>query len=89
MLRNSMHLFCTGNGVDFISDSINATFAPQAQQLVVMIPIMVDELTEDIEYFGLRFSLSSTDSPSVVFRSGEITLAVGVILDDSGKYVRM
>ena len=79
-------MVCTGNGVDFVSDSVNATFAPQAQKSVVMIPIMKDELTEDIEYFGIRINLSPTDDvSSVVFRSGNITLAVGVILDDSGK----
>ena len=67
-----------------MSDSVNATFAPQEQQSVVMIPIMEDELAEDIEYFGIRFRLDPTDVLSVVFRSGEITLAVGVILDASG-----
>ena len=50
-----IHSICTGDGVDFVSDSTNATFAPQEQQSVVMIPIMEDELTEDIEYFGIRF----------------------------------
>ena len=69
-----------------MSDSINATFAPQEQQSVVMIPIMEDELTEDIEYFGIRFRLDETNTLSVVFRSGEITLAVGVILDASGTH---
>ena len=39
---------------------------------------MKDELTEDIEYFGIRISLSPTDVSSVVFRSGNITLAVGL-----------
>ena len=78
---------CTGNGVDFISDSINATFAPQSQQLVVRIPITEDELMEDIEYFSIKFSLSSTDASSVVFRSGNITLGIGVILDDYGNYL--
>ena len=67
-----------------MSDSINATFAPQEQESVVMIQIMVDKFTEDIEYFGIRFRLSQPDVPSVVFRSGQITLAIGVILDDSG-----
>ena len=79
-------MVCTGNGVDFVSDSVNATFAPQAQKSVIMIPIMKDELMEDIEYFGIRINLSPPDVSSVVFRSGNITLAVGVILDDSGKH---
>lgn len=79
-------MICTGDGVDFVSDSINATFAPQTQKSVIMIPIMKDELTEDIEYFGIRINLSPTDAFSVVFRSGNISLAVGVILDDSGKH---
>ena len=69
-----------------MSDSINATFAPQKQESVVMIPIMEDDFTEDIEYFGIRFRLSQTDAPSVVLRSGQITLAIGVILDNSGTY---
>ena len=81
-----MCVICTGDGVDFVSDSINATFAPQAQKSVIMIPITKDELTEDIEYFGIRISFSPTDAFSVVFRSGNITIAVGVILDDSGKH---
>ena len=78
------YVFCTGSGVDFVSDSINATFAPRAQQSVVMIPIIEDELMEDIEYFGIKFSLSPTDAFPVMFRSGNITLAIGVILDDYG-----
>ena len=81
-----VHSICTGNGIDFVSDSINATFAPQQQEVVVRIPIMEDELTEDIEYFGIRFRLVPTETSSVVFRSGDITLAVGVILDASGTY---
>ena len=78
---------CIGNGVDFVSDSINAIFAPQAQQSVVRIPITEDELMEDVEYFGMKFSLSPTDALPVVFRSGNITLAMGVILDDYGNYM--
>ena len=70
-------MICTGNGVDFVSDSINATFTPQAQNSVIMIPIMKDELTEDIVYFGIRINLSPTDVSSVVFRSGNTTLPVG------------
>ena len=42
---------------------------------------------EDVEYFGIRFSLSPTDALPVVFRSGNITLAMGVILDDYGNYM--
>ena len=80
-------LCCIGSGVDFISDSINATFAPQSQQSVVRIPITEDELMEDIEYFGIRFSLSPTDTLPAVFRSGNITLAIGVILDNFGNYM--
>ena len=80
-------MICTGNDDDFVSDSIYATFTPQAQKSVIMIPIMKDELTEDIEYFGIRIGLSSTDVSSVVFRSGNITLVVGITLDYSGEYM--
>ena len=85
-----LYSICAGDGIDFVSDSINATFAPQEQQSIVMIPIMNDGLTEDIEYFGIRFRLDTRETLSVVFRSGNITLAVGVILDaSSGSYVHI
>ena len=84
-----IHIFVTaGNGIDFISDTINATFAPREQQTIIRIPILEDELVEDVEYFGIRFILDSSDAVSaVVFTLGNITLAVGGILDASGMCV--
>ena len=80
-------MICTVSGVDFVSNSINATFTLQGQKSVIMIAIMKDELMEDIEYFGISIDLSPTDVSSVAFRSGNITLSVGVILDYSGEYI--
>ena len=54
--------------------------------LYIHIARYLTELTENINYFGTRISLSPTDSLSFVLISGDTTLAVEVILDDSGKH---
>jgi len=77
-----------GNGIDFVSDPVNATFLPNQQSTTVSIPLVADVEEEDTEFFGIRFLLP--ESPVrlgemvVSFQSGDITLTVGTISDGSG-----
>ena len=77
----------SGNGVDFVSDPVNATFLPNQQAATVTIPIVADDEMEDTEYFGIRFQ--PPESPArlggmvVSFQSGDIMLTVGIISDGS------
>jgi len=83
-----MQLFIiVGNGVDFVSDPVNATFLPNQQSTTVTIPLVADNMVEDTEFFGIELQLP--ESPArlggivVSFQKGDITLARGVISDGS------
>jgi len=87
-----VHLHCTvGNGIDFVSDPVNATFLPNQQSTTLTIPLVADNEEEDTEFFGIRFLLP--ESPArlggivVSFQEGDITLTVGTISDGSSKWI--
>jgi len=80
--------FIVGNGVDFVSDPVNATFLPSQQSTIVTIPLVADNVVEGTEIFGVWLQLP--ESPArlggivVSFQKGDITLACVVISDGSG-----
>jgi len=80
-------IFIVGDGIDFVSDPVNATFLPNQQRATVTIPLVADDEEEDTEFFGIELQLP--ESPArlgglvVSFQEGDITLAQGVISDGS------
>ena len=75
-----MHVV-TGNGVDYTSTPIIATFAAGATNTTINIPVTSDTITEESETFGLSFTIPSSLSHQVI--PGNITAATGNITDES------
>jgi len=76
-----------GNGTDFISDDIVATFDPGETSTSVVVPVVADDVNnEGTEFFalGLRLPNVSMDSGLIV-NLGANNVAAASILD-SGKY---
>ena len=77
--------------MDFVSDPINATFLPSQQMSTATIPLVEDDMTEDTEFFGIRFQLP--ESPTriggevVSFKAGDVTLTVGTIRDGTSMQI--
>ena len=77
------HTYCSGNGVDFDSNPIIATFTPSSRQATVQIPLTRDTQIEPRpEMFNLNLMLNTT-IPSI--RLGSISTARGIIEDSTGK----
>ena len=74
-----------GNGVDYTSTSINATFAASTTRTTINVPVTKDNIAEQSETFDLTLTISSSLSGLVI--QGQITKAVGVITDDTSKIV--
>ena len=78
-----------GGGVDYVSDSVVATFNPGDAKATVSIPLINDAVDEDTEFFGLVLTLGSNtniEGRSCVTLGMENTGIIGTILDD-GMYI--
>ncbi|XP_065884189.1 uncharacterized protein [Dysidea avara] len=78
-------LSAEGNGVDYTSTPITATFPAGATTTTIDVPVTSDSIAEGIETFDLSFTIPSEFSSSVV--PGTITSAVGTITDDPPDFV--
>ena len=78
-------MLLTGNGVDYVSTVINATFAANKNSVTIHVPVSKDNIAEGSETFDLTFIIPSSLSDQVI--PGNITKAVGVIIDDTSKMV--
>lgn len=72
-----------GNGVDYNSTPINATFVAKATSTTVNVPVTNDDIAEQSETFDLSFTIPPSLSGQVI--PGNITAAVGNITDDTSK----
>ena len=69
-------MLLTGNGVDFTSAPINATFAAHTTNTTINVPVILDIIAEESETFDLTFIIPPSLSNQVI--PGKITKAVGV-----------
>ena len=76
-------MYCSGNGVDYTSAPITATFSAGSTSTTIDIPVSIDDTLEEREIFNLNFSISSSSSGQVI--PGNITTATGIIIDDTSK----
>ena len=75
----------SGNGIDYTSIPINATFPVGTNSTTIDIPVTKDNTVEEVETFNLNFSIPSSLQDRVI--PGDITTAIGMIIDDTGKIV--
>ena len=73
-----------GNGIDFDSNPITATFSPSSRQAIVQIPLTQDAEIEQPEMFNIDLMLDTTN-PSIML--GFISTARGTIEDSTGNVV--
>ena len=83
LLTNSIGL--SGNGVDYISSSINATFAAGTTITTINIPVINDSIAEVLETFDLNLSIPLSLRNEVFL--GKTTTAIGTITDNTGKLI--
>lgn len=76
--------FCVGNGIDFDSNPITATFSPSSRRTTVQIPVTRDGVIEREETFNIILTLDTTN-PSIML--GSITTARGTIEDSTGNEI--
>ena len=69
----------TGNGTDYDSTPINATFRPGTANSTIKIPIIPDDILEQLETFELTFTIPTTISDVII--EGRQTSAIGIIND--------
>ena len=74
-----------GNGVDYTSTPINATFHIGTTSTTINVPLTNDSIAETSETFDLKFTIPSSLSDQVI--SGNIKTAVGNITDDTSKMI--
>ena len=75
----------SGNGVDYTSTPITATFPAGATSVTVDVPVTMDNLAEQTERFDLGFMILTSLSGQVT--EGRITEAVGIISDTTRKMI--
>lgn len=73
--------YLLGNGIDFDSNPITATFSPSSRRTVVWIPLTRDVVIEQQEMFRINLMLDTTN-PSIML--GSIRTATGIIEDSTG-----
>ena len=76
----------TGNGLDYDSTPINATFTAGSTSTTVNVPVIKDDLVEESETFDLTFTIPPSLKNCVI--PGNVAKAVGNITDDTGKIIR-
>ena len=74
-----------GDGVDYTSTPINATFAASTTRTTIIVPVTRDNIAEQSETFDLTFTIPSSLRSQII--PGNITKAVGRITDDTSKIV--
>ena len=74
-----------GNGVDYSSTPITATFAANTTSTTIDVPVTIDAIAEESEAFDLTFIIPPSLRGQVI--PGKITKAVGVITDDTSKMI--
>ena len=79
------YLLLIGNGVDYASTPIIATFAVNATSTTINVPVTKDIIAEESEEFDLTFIIPPSLRSQVIPK--RITKAVGVITDDTSKIV--
>ena len=82
-MLNSISVYCSGNGTDYTSAPITATFTVGSTNTTINVPVTRDDILEERETFNLNFSIPSSLSGQVV--PGNITTATGIIIDDTSK----
>ena len=78
-------LLLIGNGVDYISIPIIATFAANTTSTTINVPVTKDNIAEESETFDLTFIIPPSLRSQVIPK--RITKAVGVITDDTSKII--
>ena len=69
--------------MDYTSIPISATFTPGSTNVMVNVPITMDDIVEESETFALIFTIPEILSGKVI--PGNITTANGTITDDTSK----
>ena len=72
-----------GNGVDYTSTAVNATFTAGTASTTVNVSVTNDNILEPSEMFGLIFTSPSMLSTRVLM--GNPNMATGNIIDSTGK----
>ena len=72
-----------GNGRDYTSTPINATFPVGTGSIIISVPVTKDNIIEEIETFKLNLSMPSSVNGRVML--GNITTATVTIIDDTSK----
>ena len=75
---------CTGNGIDFDSTINNVTILPGNNGTFIFIPIIDNNVVEDVENFSLSIQIPS-EFLDIGVRVGAISMATGFIINDDGK----
>ena len=78
ILNSYFVLGISGNGVDYISTPITATFPAGATNVTIDIPVTMDNIVEQRETFDLTFTIPSLSDHVI---PGRITETVAAILD--------
>ena len=73
----------SGNGVDYTSTPITATFTAETTSTTIDVPVSTDDIAEGPETFGITFIIPPSLSRVV---PGDITMAVGNITDTTSMY---
>ena len=73
-----------GNGIDFDSTTINANVSPGNNGTFIFIPIIDNNVVEDVENFSLSIQIPS-EFLDIGVRVGAISMATGFITNDDGK----
>ena len=73
----------SGNGIDYDSNPIIASFNAGANITTINIPVINDNITEETETFDLTLTIPLSLSGQVVL--GNISRAIGKIIDDASK----
>ena len=78
-----IYKFWSGNGIDYASTPINATFHAGTTSSMISVPITKDNILEQWETFQLNFTISASTSDVVI--AGRQTTAIGVIIDNTSE----
>lgn len=74
---------CLGNGVDYDSDPINATFTAGSTSTVINVSVTVDKIVERLETFDLNLTIPFSLKDKIIV--GKINTAVASIIDNNSK----
>ena len=69
--------------MDYTSVLISATFTPGSTNVMINVPVTMDDIIEESETFALSFTIPALLSGKVI--PGNIITANGTITDDTSK----